>query len=146
MVAIEDGLIIIQSFSDYILSALSKGISPTLYQDVFYTPILAEELVQAVHDLKKQNASGIFHVVGDERLSKYEFGLKLATRFQLDSNLVNPVFMAEQNSKVRRPLDMSLSNKKTCQLLGRGLGGVDEHLNLLELQYSNGPFQEIVNL
>ena len=135
-----------QSFSDYIFTALSKGHNPTLYQDTFYTPILAGELARAVHDLLEHDASGIFHVVGDKRLSKYEFGCNIANHFQFDTKLINPGFLAEQSSDVSRPLDMSLSNKKTCQLLGRPLGGVDDHLRLLKQQQSKKISQEIMQL
>ena len=135
-----------QSFSDYIFTALSKGHNPTLYQDTFYTPILAGELARAVHDLIEHDASGIFHVVGDKRLSKYEFGCNIANHFQFDTKLINPGFLAEQSSDVSRPLDMSLSNKKTCQLLGRPLGGVDDHLRLLKQQQSTKISQEIMQL
>lgn len=135
-----------QSFSDFIYTGLSKGNSPTLYQDAFYTPILAGELARTTHDLIDRDAKGIFHVVGDERLSKYEFGLKIASHFQFDNNLINPGFLAEQSSTVNRPFDMSLSNKKTCQLLGRPLGGVDDHLQLLKQQQSIRLSQEIRQL
>ena len=135
-----------QSFSDYIFTALSKGHNPTLYQDTFYTPILAGELARAVHDLIKHDAHGIFNVVGDERLSKYEFGCKIASHFQFDTKLINLGFLAEQSSDVSRPLDMSLSNKRICQLLGRPLGGVDDHLRLLKQQQSKKISQEIMQL
>lgn len=135
-----------QSFSDYIITTLSKGHSATLYQDTFYTPILAGELARTVHDLIKHDVNGIFNVVGDERLSKYEFGLKIANHFQFDAKLINPGLLTEQSSMVRRPLDMSLSNKKTCQLLGRPIGGVDDHLQLLKQQQSKKISQEIAQL
>ncbi len=135
-----------QSFSDYIFTALSKGDNPTLYQDTFYTPILAGEVARTVHDLIKHHVNGIFNVVGDERLSKYEFGLKMASHFQFDSKLINPGFLADQSLMVRRPFDMSLSNKKTCQLLGRPIGGVDDHLQLLKQQQSKKISQEIMQL
>ena len=121
------------SFSDVIIEALRTGKELTLFHDVFYTPILVETAAQAIHDLLDLNASGIFHVVGDERISKHEFGLKLAQEFGLDANLIKSGSITDRVSLVQRPHDMSLSNNKTTKLLGRKLGSISEHLARLEL-------------
>jgi len=131
------------SFSDVIIRGLRVGKELTLFQDVFYTPILAEVLAQVVSDLVDLNASGLFHVVGDERLSKYEFGLKVAEGLNLDASLIKPVFIKHQSALVQRPNDMSLSNRKACELLGRKFGGVDDHLVRLRQQEIIGLAREI---
>lgn len=135
-----------RSFSDVVIDALRSGNRLTLFKDVFYTPILIETATQAAHDLIDLKASGIFHVVGEERISKYEFGLKIAEEFNLDSGIIKPGFLNDHVSLVQRPHDMSLSNQKTCNLLGRKLGGVNEHIARLHGQELNGFAQEIQNL
>lgn len=134
------------SFSDAILGALRSGKEIALFKDVFYTPVLVEVLANAVLELVDRKASGIYHVVGDERLSKYEFGLKIAERFGLDAALIKPVLMANQASLVKRPLDMSLSNQKACSMLGRALCSVDEQIAGLRQQEQNGLAQELRRL
>lgn len=131
------------SFSDIVIDALRTGKQVTLFQDVFYSPILVETAVQAIHDLIDQKASGVFHVVGDERISKYDFGVKLAQEFNLDANLIKSGCITAQHSLVHRPHDMSLSNQKTCKLLGRKLGNVNEHIARLHQQENNGLAQEL---
>jgi dTDP-4-dehydrorhamnose reductase len=133
-----------RSFSDYILDSLRAQQEVKLFQDVHYTPILAETLVIAVHDLLRIGASGLFHVVGDERVSKYEFGLRIAKQFNLDKNLLIPVSILERKDLVPRPLDMSLSNAKTCQILGRKLGGLGHHLARLAQQEKLGLRDELL--
>lgn len=135
-----------RSFSDFVIGNLRSGKSLTLFNDVFYTPILAETLALASHELINLKANGIFHVVGDERISKYEFGLKIAQQFHLDSSLIRSGSLADRPSMVRRPYDMSLSNKKTCNLLGRKLGSIDEHIARLYQQEQNGLAQETLKL
>ena len=134
------------SFSDVVIQALRAEKELTLVQDVFYTPILVEPVVQAVHDLVDLKASGIFHVVGDERISKYEFGLKLAQEFNLATTLLKPGYITDQSTLALRPHDMSLSNQKICKLLGRKLGGVGEHIARLHQQEQIGLAQELQNL
>lgn len=134
------------SFSDVIIETLRGDRDLTLFQDVYYTPIIAEAAVRTVHDLIDLKAAGIFHVVGDERISKYEFGLKLAQEFKLDTTLIKPGYLTGQVSLVKRPHDMSLSNQKTCKLLGRKLGEVGEHLARLHQQEQNGLARELQKL
>ena len=132
-----------KSFSDIIIKGLREGRDLTLFEDVNYTPILIEAAIKTVHELVDVGASGIFHVVGDERLSKYEFGLKVAEEFGLDRNKLKPGLLSDQTSLVRRPTDMSLSNQKTCEFLGRGSGGIEEHLARLRQQEESGLSSEI---
>lgn len=125
-----------RSFSDVIIDSLRKKRSITLFQDVFYTPILISSLRNTVMGLLNKNATGIFHVVGDERISKYEFGLKIARQFSLDSDLIKLGYLSSNLGLVKRPFDMSLSNAKARSALGRSLGGIDEHLHELNQQES----------
>lgn len=135
-----------RSFSDIIIESLRAGKELTLFQDVYYSPILADAVVDAVHDLLDLKAYGIFNVVGDERISKHEFGLKLAREFNLDTSLIKSGSIADRKSLVQRPHDMSLSNQKICKLLGRKLGDVEEHIAKLHQQEQNGLAQEIQKL
>ncbi len=132
-----------KSFSDVIIQSLRSGIELTLFDDVYYTPILIEPLVLASHDLVHLNASGIFNLVADERVSKYEFGLKLAEKFGLEMSLIKRGSLVGHAGLVRRPQDMSLSNQKVCGFLGRKLGSVAQHIEILYQQEQNGFAQEI---
>lgn len=131
------------SFSDTVIRALRTGKGLTLFQDVFYTPILAEVAANAVHDLVGLKASGIFNVVGDGRISKFDFGRKIADEFDLDPCGITPGLLVDQAALVRRPLDMSLSNTKVCNLLGRQLGDIQGHMARLHQQELSGLAQEI---
>ncbi len=106
-----------QSFSDFILNRLRNNKPVDLFQDIFFTPILIDELVRRVHQLIDLGANGIFNVTSKERLSKYEFGLKLAKCFNLKSNLINPISINNKPQLIKRPKDMSLSNVKLCETL-----------------------------
>ena len=132
-----------QSFSDMIIGSLRSGKELKLFTDVYYTPILAETLASAVHDLVKLKASGVFNLVGGERISKYNFGIDIARVFGLDAGLIKPSLLSDNVGLVERPLDMSLSNQKACQLLGRELGNVTDGLIRLYQQEKIGQAREI---
>lgn len=135
-----------RSFSDVIIDSLRTNKEITLFKDVFYTPTIVETVTLAVQELINLKASGIFHVVGDERISKYEFGLKLSQEFHLDDNLIKPGYISDNLSLVQRPYDMSLSNEKACNFLGRKLGSIGEHVARLHQQEQQGLAQELQKL
>lgn len=131
------------SFSDWIIQTLRAGKSLTLFQDVFYTPILVESAICAIHELIGRGADGIFNVVGGERISKAEFGFKVAKVFNLDSSLIHLGFQRDKLSFVPRPRDMSLSNKKLCKVLGRECSSVTDQVLRLQLQEQDGVAREL---
>jgi len=134
------------SFSDTIIRSLRAGEPLTLFQDVHYTPIHLEAQRAAIFDLIASGVTGVVNIVGDQRLSKYEFGLKVADRFGLNKDLIRPGRITEQVGLVRRPHDMSLSNARARTLLGRSLGDVDAHLALLKQQEEHGLAEELRKL
>ncbi len=135
-----------QSFSDQVIKALRLGEIVTLYQDVFYTPIIIDELVSAVHGLIDMSHSGIVNVASDDRISKLNFGLLLAKKFDLNPGLIIPGFIKNRTDLVVRPKDMSLSNSLVCRLLGRKLGTVSDHVNILKKREVEGLAERLIKL
>lgn len=122
-----------QSFSDFVIKSLREKREILLFKDVFYTPILAEALVETVHELIDKKAFGIFNVVGDERISKLEFGYRVSEEFGLDKSLIKPGSIRDLPELMQRPHDMSLSNRKAQEQLGRGLGSVKTQIARLRV-------------
>ena len=101
-----------RSFSDYIIDKITKNKSVDLFSDFFFTPIHINELIEIAEKLLLNNLSGIYNVVGNERLTKYEFGLKIASEMGIKTELIKKSFLSERTDLVKRPFDLSLSNKK----------------------------------
>lgn len=135
-----------QSFSDRVIKTLRSGREISLFGDVFYTPILIEDLVYAVHDLIELHANGVFNIVGESHLSKYDFGMKLAHEFNLDARLIKRSFISNVSGLVRRPKEMSLDNRKAKIYLGRTFRTVEQQLVQLKKQELNGLADELGKL
>lgn len=127
-----------QSFSDWIIRSLRRGEAISLFEDVHFTPILADALAMAAHELVAAGCIGTFNLVGDDRVSKYEFGLRLARRFALPIELIRCAQIGHASLRARRPNDMSLSNAKARDRLGRGLGSLDDYFDALDAQERQG--------
>lgn len=128
-----------KSFSDTIIETLRDSREIELFSDAYFTPILMEQLIIAVHNLLDIGAKGIFHIVGDERLSKFQFGLSIASVFGLDAAFIKPTLLAERTDLALRPLDLSLDNHKLCSTIGRNIGDVKSQLARLFEQESLKP-------
>lgn len=135
-----------RSFSDVIIDALRHQQPITLFDDIFYTPILIQELVDAIHRLFDQKASGVFNVVGNERLSKYQFGLRVADAFALDARLIRCGNLSNATNLVQRPRDMSLSNSKVCATICKEMDSLCRQLEKLRDQELQGLAKELKSL
>jgi dTDP-4-dehydrorhamnose reductase len=107
-----------ESFSDFIISNLRAEKSVKLFTDVFFTPVNAANIASYIQGLVVGGNSGVYNVASSERVSKFEFGRKLAACFVLDKDLILPDQMQKRENLVKRPLDMSLDNTKLSLALG----------------------------
>jgi dTDP-4-dehydrorhamnose reductase len=133
-----------QSFSDWIIYSLRAGKTIPLFDDVHFTPILADVLALTAHDLAARGASGIFNITGDQRVSKYEFGCRLAERFELPGELIRRSQMDHARLRAPRPQDMSMANAKTRGHLGTSLGSLDDYFEALRIQEQQGRRLELL--
>jgi dTDP-4-dehydrorhamnose reductase len=119
------------SFTDWILDSLEKRKTLTMFTDVFYTPILINDFVEIVMQLLAQDASGVLHVAGAERLSKHAFSIKLAGVFGLSTDTIQEASIDDHDLRAPRPRDMSLDCSRVECLLQRKMPNVAEGLKRL---------------
>jgi dTDP-4-dehydrorhamnose reductase len=134
------------SFSDWIIHQLRSGQPVHLFEDVFYTPVVIPELTGTVMQLLEKNAGGIFAVTGNRRISKYAFGVLLARKFSLPEELIIRSRFTDRKDLVQRPADLSLSNQKVSNLLGREVGVIEEGIEALFQQEQSGYAQKLKNI
>jgi len=127
-----------RSFSDFIIDNLRKKNTISLFTDVLFTPVSISNLIRTTHELILKNVSGIINIASDERISKYDFGLKLAKAFDLDCNLIRASAIEDRKDLIARPKDLSLSNTKARKILNRELGSIDLQIEDLLSEASNG--------
>jgi dTDP-4-dehydrorhamnose reductase len=133
-----------QSFTDWLIINLRAGNELSLFDNVFFTPILADSLALAAHQLVEMGVSGVFNLVGDQRLSKYEFARMLAHHFSLPQHLLLQHSFDGSELMAARPHDMSLDNRKAREILGRDLGDVTQFLGVLHHQEASGRAGELL--
>ena len=122
------------SFSDKILKSLENEKASNLFDDVYYTPISIKTLSEKVHLLLDKDASRVFNVCSNERITKYQFGLMIAAAFGYTKELVHPTSIEEVPNLTLRPKDMSLSNHKLCAFLDSSIPSLEQQIHTLKLE------------
>mgnify|MGYP000126010623 FL=1 len=133
-----------QSFSDWLIYSLREDKQLDLFEDVYFSPILADTLALIAHELVEKKVSGVYNLVGDERISKYDFAMKLCQEFSLPTELVRSTQIGDVKLQAKRPKDMSLDNTKIQKVTGRSIGTVAQFLSVLHNQELEGRRVELL--
>lgn len=100
-----------KSFIQGWISTLKSGREVKAFCDEFRTPVevicAASGLVRFCFDI-----SGILHLGGRERVSRYDFALRLAEVFGFDKSLIRASSQKEVVTPAKRPADVSLDSSK----------------------------------
>jgi hypothetical protein len=117
------------SFMQTFLQTLQEGKNLSLFYDEYRTPISANTAVQGLF-LALDKVEGIIHLGGKERISRYQFGLKMAEVFGLDTSLVQSCSQADIPMAAPRPADVSLDSSQAFALGYQPLSIQEELENL----------------
>jgi len=88
------------------------------FVDVFNTPTYVDNLAEMMEAILARRLAGVFHTVGRERVSRFEFFQSYARTFELDVNLLSPVLAGGTKAGLLLQPDSSLSIEQTSDKLG----------------------------
>jgi dTDP-4-dehydrorhamnose reductase len=116
-----------RSFTEVMRRAWERGETLRLFSDEYRTPIPAAVTVRGVWELVRLNQPGLYHLAGSERLSRWEIGHLLATRWpELRAKMERASI--KDFTGPPRPADTSLNCAKVQALLSFRLPGLSEWL------------------
>ena len=95
--------------------------------DWYNTPTYVPDFVNATKELIQKDLEGIFHLVGSDFISRYDWSQKVADIFHLKKNLIKPIDSSELKLAVERN-NIKLNNNKLLQNTGYKMAGVEEGL------------------
>ena len=105
-----------QTFEKWVMNNLKDGKEISVIDDQINTPTFIDDIAQVVERMIEMNESGIFHVAGSERISRYDFALSVAETFNLNKNLIKRAKAKDLKWNAQRPLDSSLNIDKLKSL------------------------------
>ncbi len=116
-----------RGFNEKLLLAWQAGQGMNLFTDEFRCPIFAGETARAVWELVNQERTGLFHVAGAEKLSRWQIGQLIAARWPQLNPKITPGLAANFPGPPRA-LDTSLNITKVQGVLSVPLPGMGDWL------------------
>jgi len=127
-----------QSFAEWVLDEIGAGKQVRGFADVYFCPLLANDLAEVLLTMLDRGLSGIYHVVSSERISKYDFAKRVARTFNLGMDCVAPMSILAAKLRVPRPIDASLNTEKIRAALGRPMPDIDTGLRRFRELHESG--------
>lgn len=97
-----------------------------LFTDEIRCPVAAIDLATAVVELITLPYAGIIHIAGADPISRYELGILVARRYQIDPARLRTATIAE--SGLQRPANLRLDSSRARHLLATPLRGAHDFL------------------
>ncbi|WP_430469366.1 SDR family oxidoreductase [Thalassospira lucentensis] len=111
---------------------LESGETVPAFHDAYFTPTCLPLLSRDIVELASYSVGGVFNLAGSERLSKFDFAMKLAKHIGVESSLVQATSMGEVKLTAERPRDLSLSSRRYQKFLGRMPPTLDEAFAVMD--------------
>jgi dTDP-4-dehydrorhamnose reductase len=100
------------NFVTWVINELKAGNEINIVTDEYNSPTLADNAAEAILNIYSKDKGGIYHIAGDERINRFDFAKNIASVFELDETLINPILSEELTRSAPRPMDSSLSVEK----------------------------------
>lgn len=119
------------SFIQPFLATLREGKPLNLFTDEYRTPVSNTTAAQGLLLALEKGRGEFLHLGGQERLSRYEFGLKMVEVFNLSQALIRPCSQNSVPTGAPRSPDTSMNSSKAFSL-GYAPPSVQEELEALK--------------
>ena len=114
------------SFFDQAIQAFHSGDTRSFFEDEYRTPLDLATAAEILVRLAGTDLTGLVHVGGPERMSRFDLMSRAATALGLDPGLVWPCRRADATLAEPRPADVSLDTTRLVSAL------IDLHRPLIE--------------
>ena len=96
----------------------------------YTSPTFVPNLSKMVIEVATKQISGILHLAGSTRISRFEFAKRIANKLNLDEGLLKPKQIDDMNWTAKRPHDSSLDVSKAMEILENKPLKIDSSLEL----------------
>jgi dTDP-4-dehydrorhamnose reductase len=121
--------------AEWFIDKLKKKEKINAFTDVFFNPVTVNSLSNIILELTRKNINGLFHV-GSTKVSKYEYGTKIAELFEFSTNLLVPSSIDNSTLVAKRPKNTTLNTGKIEKLIK--MPNIDEELRIFHETRYNG--------
>ncbi|MBC7878989.1 MAG: SDR family oxidoreductase [Anaerolineales bacterium] len=132
-----------RSLAEFFFYNLSDNKSISGFTDVVFCPMLVNDTARILVKMLEKKLSGLYHLVGRDAMSKYQFGVEVAREFSLKESEISPKSILSSGLAAPRAHNLCLSIHKLSTDLGESLPQFSTGLDEFYTQYQDGYPQKI---
>ena len=132
-----------RSLAEFFVNNLSEAKNVNGFTDVLFCPMLVNHTARLLLEMLQKNLRGVYHVVGAQVMSKYQFGVEIARRFGLREDLISPNSVLASSLTAKRSHNLWLSTHKLSTDLGHEIPSFSTGLAEFYTQFQQGYPQKI---
>ncbi|CAG0981123.1 dTDP-4-dehydrorhamnose reductase [Anaerolineales bacterium] len=132
-----------RSLSEFFFNNLSGRKYMTGFTDVRFCPMLVNDTARMLVKMLEKGLHGLYHVVGPQAMSKYQFGVEIARRFGFRESEIAPKSINTSSLIAKRSNNLCLSINKLCTDLDDVPPEFSTGLNEFYAQFQQGYPQKI---
>ena len=120
------------NFYTWVYNSLKNNQKIMVVTDQISNPTWTWSLSEAIYKLILNNVEGIFHYAGNEVISRYDFALKVASKFYFDEKNITAIKTEDLNQLANRPLVTTLNCSKIKNILNIEHPNIDNILSIFK--------------
>jgi dTDP-4-dehydrorhamnose reductase len=128
-----------RSLAEFFFNNLTAGNGVMGFTDVYFCPLLVNEIAHIFFKMLDKGLRGLYHVLSTDTMTKYDFGLAIAQKFGLNSELIAPKSVLDSDLKAVRSPKLILKVDKLIHDLGETpptiSTGIDKFFTLYQQGY-----------
>jgi dTDP-4-dehydrorhamnose reductase len=132
-----------RSLAEFFVNNLSEGKTVNGFTDVIFCPMWVNHLSRLLIEMLKKDLHGLYHVVGAQPMSKYQFGVEVARTFGLRESLISQQSVLSSDLTAKRSHNLWLSTHKLSTDLGREIPRFSTGLDGFYTQFQQSYPQKI---
>lgn len=132
-----------RSLAEFFFHSLTEHKNVSGFTDITFCPMLVNDTGRTLVKMLQRGLSGLYHVVGPQAMSKYQFGVEIARKFNLRESEIAPKSILSSSLTARRSHNLWLSTHKLSTDLGEDLPEFSTGLTEFFTQYKQGYPQKI---
>jgi dTDP-4-dehydrorhamnose reductase len=119
-----------KSFPIWVIENLQKQKQIDVLTDQFTSPTYVPSLSRMLIEISERHLTGIIHVAGASKISRYEMASLVSDKLDLDEKLLREISMNDLKWEAQRPKDSSLNVSKAISTLNQKPQKIDHDVNL----------------
>jgi dTDP-4-dehydrorhamnose reductase len=135
-----------RSLAEFFFNNLSSGRPVMGFTDVFFCPLLVNDIAGIFFRMFAKGLSGTYHVLSSDTMSKYHFGLAIADRFGFDPTLITPVKVSDAGLTATRSPNLTLRVDKLVRDLEEVPPTISTGIERFYTLYQQGYPQSVQNM